>query len=233
MTYSIIGILATIILLIINRELLWNREGRKFTQTQRSYCWFLLGILCYYVTDMSWGILESYRLTGILYADTFVHFIAMAAAVMLWIRYVVLYLGGKTAFGTFLTWAGSLFLAYQIVVVVLNLFWHIMFWFDESGAYYTGTARYVSLAVQILLFVLTSVYTLWMTSKTEGAVKHRHLTVGLFGIAMALCTAIQVFYPLLPFYAMGYMLGTCFLHSFVLEDEKEEYRRAWPGYEPY
>jgi|GEM_PF-6418151 len=24
---------------------------------------------------------------------------------------------------------------------------------------------------------------------------------------------------------MGYMLGTCVLHSFVVEDEKEEYRR--------
>ena len=37
--------------------------------------------------------------------------------------------------------------------------------------------------------------------------------------------AIQIFYPLMPFYAMGYMLGTCVLHSFVVEDEKEEYRR--------
>ena len=27
------------------------------------------------------------------------------------------------------------------------------------------------------------------------------------------------------FYAMGYMLGTCLLHSFVMEDEKEEYRQ--------
>ena len=37
---------------------------------------------------------------------------------------------------------------------------------------------------------------------------------------------IQLFYPLLPFYSMGYMLGTCLLHSFVVEDEKDEYREA-------
>ncbi len=42
---------------------------------------------------------------------------------------------------------------------------------------------------------------------------------------MTLLIAIQVFYPLMPFYAMGYMLGTCVLHSFVVEDEKEKYRR--------
>lgn len=53
----------------------------------------------------------------------------------------------------------------------------------------------------------------------------RHLTIGLFGIAMIILIALQVFYPLMPFYAMGYMLGTCLLHSFVMEDEKEEYRQ--------
>ena len=36
---------------------------------------------------------------------------------------------------------------------------------------------------------------------------------------------LQILYPLWPFYAMGYMVGTCLLHSFVMEDEKEEYRR--------
>lgn len=42
---------------------------------------------------------------------------------------------------------------------------------------------------------------------------------------MMLLITIQVFYPLLPLYAMGYMLGTSLLHSYVVEDEKEEYRR--------
>ena len=226
MTYSIIGILATVLLLITNRELFWNRENKALTETQRDYRRFLLGALAYLVTDMLWGILESYKLTPILYADTAVHFLSMAAAVMLWTRYVISYLGQKNAFGTFLSWAGQLFLCFEAVVVILNFFRPVLFWFDAAGTYYAGAARYVTLAIQILLFLLTSVYTLWITAKTEGVVRHRHLTIGLFGIAMGLCIAVQVFYPLLPFYAMGYMLGTCLLHSFVMEDEKEEYRRS-------
>ena len=226
MTYSIIGILATVLLLITNRELFWNRENKAFTETKRDYRRFLLGALAYLVTDMLWGILESYKLTPILYADTALHFLSMAAAVMLWTRYVISYLGQKNAFATFLSWAGQLFLCFEAVVVILNFFRPVLFWFDAAGTYYAGAARYVTLAIQILLFLLTSVYTLWITAKTEGAVRHRHLTIGLFGIAMGLCIAVQVFYPLLPFYAMGYMLGTCLLHSFVMEDEKEEYRRS-------
>lgn len=55
------------------------------------------------------------------------------------------------------------------------------------------------------------------------------MTIGFFGIAMMLLISIQVFYPLLPVYAMGYMLGTSLLRSFVVEDEKEEYRREHAG----
>ena len=83
MTYSIIGILATALLLITNWELFWNQENKALTETQCDYRRFLLGALAYLVTDMLWGILASYKLTPILYADTAVHFIAMAAAVML------------------------------------------------------------------------------------------------------------------------------------------------------
>ena len=225
MTYSIIGILAAILLLITNRDLLWGRGNRALTETERGYRRFLLGILGYLVTDMAWGVLESHGLTALLYADTAVHFIAMAAAVMLWTRYVISYLGEKNAFGLFLTRAGGLFLCFEAAAVAVNFFFPVLFRFDEGGAYHAGGARYVTLAIQILLFVLTSVYTLRITARTDGSVRHRHLTVGLFGIAMALCVAVQVFYPLLPFYAMGYMLGTSLLHSFVMEDEKEEYRR--------
>ena len=42
---------------------------------------------------------------------------------------------------------------------------------------------------------------------------------------MVILIAFQIAYPLLPLYSVGYMLGSCVLHSFVLEGEKEEYRR--------
>ena len=225
MTYSIIGIIAAVLLLIINRDVLWARKGRVLATTERNYCAFLIGVLAYYITDLLWGILEANKLITILYIDTVIHFIAMAAAVMLWTRYVVSYLEEKNFFATFLTYAGYLFLCFQVIVLIINFFRPVMFWFDESGEYAAGIMRYIALTIQILLFLLTSIYTLVNTAKTEGSVRSRHMTIGIFGIAMILFISIQVFYPLLPFYAMGYMLGTCVLHSFVLESEREEYRK--------
>ena len=223
MTYSIIGILASVILLITNRDIL--QKERALTQAQRTYRRFLMGVMAYYITDLLWGILDENHLTAVLYADTVVHFAAMATAVMLWTRYVIEYLEGETRFEKMLFLAGRLFLGFELIVIVINFFYPILFSIDETGAYHAHIARYITLGIQILMFFLTSVYTLQRTAKSQGSVKSRHLTIGLFGIAMIVLIAIQVFYPLMPFYAMGYMLGTCLLHSFVMEDEKEEYRQ--------
>ena len=225
MTYSIIGILAAVILLINNRDVLWNQEGKALSQTQRNYRGFLMGVLCYYVTDALWGILEARGLTVLLYADTAIHFAAMAAAVMLWTKYVVSYLESENVFDRVLYQTGRVFFAFELVVVAVNFFYPVLFWFDDSGAYHAGAARYLTLAIQILMFLLTSVHTLRITARASGKVRLRHRTIGWFGIAMILLIGIQLFYPLLPLYAMGYMLGTCLLHSFVVEDEKEDYRR--------
>ena len=54
MTYSIIGILASVILLITNQDLL--RKGRILTRAQHAYRSFLVGVMAYYITDLLWGI---------------------------------------------------------------------------------------------------------------------------------------------------------------------------------
>ncbi len=223
MTYSVIGILASVILLITNQDLL--RKGRDLTKAQHTYRSFLAGVMAYYITDLLWGILDEHHMVRVLYADTVVHFAAMAMAVMLWTQYVIDYLEGGTRFERILFLVGRCFLWFELVVIIINFFYPILFSFDENGTYHAHIARYLTLCIQILMFLLSSVYTLVITARSRGTVKMRHLTIGLFGIAMMVLIAIQVFYPLMPFYAMGYMLGTCLLHSFVMEDEKEEYRQ--------
>ena len=223
MTYSIIGILASVILLITNQDLL--RKGRILTRAQHAYRSFLVGVMAYYITDLLWGILDEHHLILALYVDTTVHFAAMAMAVMLWTRYVIDYLDGEKGFAKLLFFVGQCFLWFELIVIIINFFYPVLFRFDEDGGYHAYIARYLTLGIQILMFLLTSVYTLVITARSKGSVKMRHLTIGLFGIAMIILIALQVFYPLMPFYAMGYMLGTCLLHSFVLEDEKEEYRQ--------
>ncbi|MBQ3800765.1 MAG: hypothetical protein II837_10760 [Treponema sp.] len=51
-----------------------------------------------------------------------------------------------------------------------------------------------------------------------------YLAIGLFGMAMVVFITLQLMATQFPFYSMGYMIGTCIIHSFVVEDEKEAYR---------
>ena len=225
MTYSVIGLLAAIILIITNRDVFWPTKGIPFSKTQRLYRLFLLSVLVFYITDGLWGVLDNLRLIDALYVETILFFIARSVSLLFWTMYVTAYLETHNAFGTILRLSGQILFAYEIVALTINIFYPVVFWFDENGSYQTGSLRYVTLYLQILIFFMTSVYTLYITAKSEGKVRRRNLTIGLFGIAMLALIILQIEFPLWPCYTIGYMFGTSLLHSFVVEDEKEEYRR--------
>ena len=225
MTYSIIGLLAAIILIITNRDVFWPAKGVSFSKTQRLYRNFLLVVLGFYITDGMWGVLYNLRLMDILYVETILFFVAMAAVLLFWTQYVTAYLESNNAFGTILQYAGRILFVIEVVVLIVNIFYPVKFWFDENYAFQTGVMRYFTLYAQTLIFLITSIYTLRVTAKSEGKVRRRNLTIGLFGIAMTAMIILQIHFPLWPCSTIGYMFGTSLLHSFVVEDEKSEYRK--------
>ncbi len=225
MYYSSIGLLAAIVLLIINRDVLLRRKGVEETEDRRFCRRFLVGVLVYYITDMLWGVLSALGLTAWVFADTEIYFAAMALAVLFWTQYVLSYLKKKSIYGTILIRGVQVFVAAEAVLLVINIFRPVLFWFDGGGTYHTALARDVMLIVQIVMFVLTSMYTLYFAMRSGDAARDRYTAIGAFGLAMAAMLMFQFFYPLLPLYSVGFMLGTCLLHAFVIEDEKEEYRR--------
>ena len=226
MAYSSIGFLAIAILFITNRDIIWKRGKKDLTPTHLRYRSFLFGVLFYYITDALWGVLDALRVdSAVMFAETSLYFVAMATALLLWTRYVTAYLEKENIFGKALYLAGQIFFALELIAVIVNIFYPLLFWFDDAGDYHGGVARHVTLAVQILLFFLTSVYTLCVSFTSEGRERYRHLTIGVSGIAMVILISVQLGYPLLPLFSVGFMLGTCLLHSFVMEGEKEEYRQ--------
>ena len=144
----------------------------------------------------------------------------------LWTRYATAYLAGKRShFGALLRFAGDAFLAGTAVAATVNFIHPVFFWFDDSGTFHGGPARTAMLSVQAALFLLTAVHAFAAAFGAEGASRRRRMTVGLVGVVAAALLALQLFNPLIPCYAMGLLTGGCLLHSFVGEDEKEEYRR--------
>lgn len=223
MTYSVIGLLGIAIHLIIHYEVLWQQNKEEATQVQRAYRNFLLAVLSYYITDALWGIFYGLKMVGILYADTVAYFIAMAASILLWTQYAIVFLEEKSAFGSFLRHSGRVFFVFQMAGLVINLFYPAFFTLDETANYQAGTFRFAALILQILMYLLPSVQALFISAKKDGTVKRRYRTVGFFGLIMVAAITAQALYPLLPLYGTGCLLGCCMLHTFVVGDEKAEY----------
>ena len=223
MLYSSAGFLALLIHLIINYDVLRKSSDKEVVPAHRSYRAFLLSITVYYITDILWGTLYDGGLIALTNADTALYFASMALSILLWTRYVVEYLKDKNLFGRLLLTVGWLLFAFEIIVVIANFFLPVLYSF-EGGAYQAGAARYITLAIQILMFLMTAAYALAVAMRREGTMRLRHRTIALFSLAMTGFITAQALYPLLPLYAIGCMLGTCLLHTFVLENEKEEYR---------
>lgn len=225
MLYSSFGILAILIHVIINYDVLIKNDYRDVMPSSSSYRQFLFGILVYYVSDVLWGVLYEHRLIALTYADTVIYFLSMVISVLLWSRYVIEYLEEDSIFSRTIRSVGVVILLYEIINLVINFFRPVVFSFSEDGTYLPLTSRYVTLAIQIVFFTCTSVYSLITALRCEGGRRRHHRTVGFSGLAMAAFIILQAYDPFLPFYAIGCMLGTCLLHTFVLEDEKAERKK--------
>ena len=225
--YSTIGILALLILLIENQDILLNLNESFSVRAWKVYRKYLFVIIVYYLTDITWGILESYKLSALLFADTTVYFIAMAAGVMYWTKYTVTYLEEERyLFGRFLLHSGRIFALCVTILSVVNLFTPVLFTVDQDCVYKALNIRYVILGIQILLLLLISAYTFTSIARKRHAAGKwkKYRTLGLFGLLMAAFLTAQLWYPYLPLYAIAYLLGTCLLRAAVIGDEKEEYR---------
>ena len=98
---------------------------------------------------------------------------------------------------------GWLLLIGQIIVLILNFFLPLSFWFDDTGYYHTSIARTVFLAIQVFIFYTVTIYMAFIARKTDKALRRRHKTIGFFSFVMASFIFLQIFFPFTPFYAAG------------------------------
>ena len=228
MYYSAIGLLAALILIIENQDILFKRSDAFNQKTWTVYRRFLISVLIFYATDILWGVIESHKLPLLLFIDTTVYFIATASCIVLWSAYVYYYLDEKNSFGRVVMYTGRIIAAFIVALTVINIFIPVIFKIDENCVYEALPVRHAMIAGQIGILLLISVYALTAISRnkeTAGQAQwRRHRTIALFGAVMALFMIIQLWFPYLPLYAIALMLGICLLRAFVIGDEKEQFR---------
>ena len=226
MYYSSIGIIALIVLCIINVEAIKKVEKTSENNLRLKYRQYLIALIVFFISDIFWGFFYEQRWIILTYTDTCLFFASMALSVLFWTRAVVAFSGKKYKAGKVLVISGWLIFLFEITALLMNLFVPIVFTFRKDKEYVPLPARYIGLILQMLLFLITSVYSAIMAGRSSGMSRSHYRTISISGIIMSFFITVQMFFPLMPFYSMGCLFGTCLIHTFVYKDKDVENNMA-------
>jgi len=225
MSYSSYSILAVILHHIINYNVIIGGRGKNPKEPIYRYRQFLNSLLVFYTADLLWGFLVESGIRALAYADTMLFFATMALSVLLWTRFVVAFLNKKGIRAVSFMAAGWCIFGFVVSALIINFFVPVIFTFTNDTEYLPGSGRYILLVVQFLLFVLISVYSFFVSQKSDGRDKIHYMAVGASGSFMAVLIVLQTLAPFVPFYTIGCLVANCLIHVFVEADERQEQSR--------
>ena len=223
--YSAIAFLAMAIHLIINSGMIVETKMVK-ARGALEYRRFLWGVFAYYIVDACWGVLAGLGWTSILYIDTVLYYLAIAVSVLTWCRFAIAYLNLGKWIARTLSGFGYAFLSLYVVMLTVNLFNDCIFYFDAQGNYVPGTLRAMIFYPLVALNVPMAIFALLKALGGNRRMRRRFLVVFLFCLTMMAAVTMQIIWTPYPYYALGCLLGTCFLHVFLVEDERAEMRKT-------
>ena len=224
MYYTVIGLIAIVIHLIMNHEFMKIDKNRS--EVNRAFKRFALASLMYFIADALWGVFDYIKMPKLLYVDTIIYYISMALTIAYLCDYVTKYLNLRSGFGKFINVFGQTFASLEIVLLVINHFVHIFFWIQPDGTYQAFIYRYIALYMQVFLCLLLSIQTGIVMLKAIDEMKKRYFTIFFFCSVMVAAVVLQILDPLLPTYTVGLLIACAINHTFVNEGEKEEQFRV-------
>ena len=231
MSYSGTGLLALIIHLLINRlplkfqkntDVLFNRNQDEVSR-YKSFLWV---VTLYYISDILWGILYEHHdvdaLFPFLYFVTVLYFIFMFMSLLMWLRYIAAYLDKRHRKSRILLCTVWVMFIAGLIYLMVNCFHPVIFSFNEHHEYVAESGRHIAYMLQCVIYFVTSLYLLINASKATGKEKTRYVAVALSCLIIEVFQILQIVDAFMPYYAIGLLIGTAVIHSFVQEGEKRE-----------
>ena len=115
MYYASIGIIALIVLIIINIEALRKVENTSDNKLRLTYRQYLLSLIAFFLADILWGFFHEQKWLILTYLDTCCFFSFMALSVLFWTRGVVAFSGKKDKAGKILVFSGCIIFSFEVI----------------------------------------------------------------------------------------------------------------------
>ena len=225
MYYASMGLLASLLLIVENQGVLFEKTELNKKPNRVAYRHFLFSVLFYYVTDVLWGLFDSANWATLLFIDTSVYFIALALSALFWAKYIVVYLNEQKRLEFFLLLFGRVYAAAVTLIVGINIFKPILFTVDKNSVYHPLPLRYAVILLQISLFITATTTARLAIPRHSESERHKYRILTFFGVIVSLLMLLQVLKPDLPLCAVAYLVGTNLLSVVVIGDEKADFQR--------
>ena len=217
-------IVALVIHVLINIDMFVKKDN---IPAIRSYRVFAISIALFYLSDIIWGVFDEQKYALGSYITTVIYFVLMGFTILVWSDFVVRFLDGNRKFAASLKVIALMIFVSEVALLIVNAFYPILFDVDENAVYHAYLGRNIILYAQIVMYSLMVGYSFYYTFSRKVENFRRYIAVSLFSTVMITCIAIQLFYPLIPLYSTGCLIGTCILDTFALSDTKERFKSAY------
>ena len=225
MFYSMVPILALVIMFITNFDILFNRRYMATNvKALKAYRYFLAATFVFYVIDLLWGYLDPLPNKIGATIDTNLYFLAMAGLLFGWSNFVVNFVHGLDKFKIVIRVGGVLFALFGAALVIANLFTPVLFSYD--AAVYTPKAwRFMFLGLQITSFVIIAIFAFVASFGERGYKKGQLFSLSLFSLVIVGSITAQIYYPDYPLYSFGLAIGTILVFTFIVVSQRIETRQ--------
>ena len=179
-------------------------------------------IFCF--VDSFWGVVASdvIIIDRLLVFASFLFHLSAAITPLIWLQFVLAYLGEKRWKGVFVGLSVGM-LAFELTLLVLNFWNQSIYYVADDGTYHSGPMRQYLFYAQYITYVTIAIIALLHIARNKQSTHSRmsYRSVLAFVAAPILCGIFQQMYPDAPAYSIGYMLGCCIIYSFVVTEMLE------------
>lgn len=214
---------ALLLVIILNR----TSNVLDFSNSSKSFIILVLFSFLFTLVDTLWGLIDSGIVpfsTTILTIVTYIFHILASVTIFFWFLFTVYYFGEQYYKKKIYRIIPIVLLVFEITLVVLNIFTKDLFYIEENYKYVSGFTRRILLLVQTLNFLILFIasYVIFYKNRNDKELKAYYKDSVFFTFIPMFTIILQIFFPEMPIYSLGFTLACFSIYSFVITYENTQ-----------
>lgn len=219
-SYSLFGAVSIIIfsLFFVNTLRIKQNEDKSIT----SFRILILWVTAFSVLDFFWGLCESNVISNprIFFIISTLFHLSTVITAIIWSSYIVNALGENLIPKEAFIWIYLILFGIHFSLLIANCFKPIIFYITEDNKYVTASLRPIAFYNQYILYLGEAIVSVFRIFRSDKEHRSKHIAVFSFISSPLIFGILQLNYPNVPYYSIGYLIGCIIIYSFVVSNQE-------------